>query len=199
MAKGYEELTERVERLNSLLKNPKEGLFTWNEFVHVHWQRITELWSGEHGRTHHIECPHCGKDYTEEFITVSAKMYFYFNSTMTKKCTSCEKIFEVQGHVSLDYVISRKKENKLNSKEIILRALAENSLLDALCFVAAVENDRAVEQALRNTKEGIIKPDGSLWETCFKTLFEAVLDGWEEKMRMLRSKGKNEKGEVENI
>lgn len=47
------------------------------------------------------------------------------------------------------------------------------TLLDALVHVAIWENDRAVKQALRGERD---PHTGALWETCFCTCFEGVLE-----------------------
>lgn len=50
---------------------------------------------------------------------------------------------------------------------------AEAPLLDELVRVAIVENDRAVRQALEGKRD---PHTGALWETCFRTAFERVLN-----------------------
>ena len=59
---------------------------------------------------------------------------------------------------------------------IVERACEEPTLADALSWIAVWENDRVVRQALRNEKSGERGVDGSQWDTCFKWLFEQVLN-----------------------
>lgn len=63
-------------------------------------------------------------------------------------------------------------------KEIVEHACKEATLVDALNWVALVENDRAVKQALENVKTGHREADGALWETFFRLYFKAVIRRW---------------------
>lgn len=64
-------------------------------------------------------------------------------------------------------------------KEAVDRAVQEPTLVEALTWAAIWENDRAVRQALRGERG----PDGQLWDTCFKLVFQEVMDAWEIKQR----------------
>jgi len=59
-------------------------------------------WSNEYDRTHHIKCPHCGKDYTDdtEFHIAHNTISYYGDEGVCEcECNSCEKTFYVEEHV----------------------------------------------------------------------------------------------------
>ena len=68
----------------------------------------------------------------------------------------------------------------MNIKEATNRALQEESLLDAITFMAIWENDRAVKQAIRNYESEERNPDGSMYDTCFRSAFQYLLSKYEQ-------------------
>lgn len=64
--------------------------------------------------------------------------------------------------------MSYTKVDSMTLSEIVDRACQEPTLVDAMTFAAICETERVVVQARNNPK----------WETCFRSIFNAVLERW---------------------
>jgi len=66
----------------------------------------------------------------------------------------------------------------MNVVEAAKKACEEPTLSEALSWIAVWENDRAVKQALENTKTGNLTGShhGGLWDTCFGVCFDKILE-----------------------
>jgi hypothetical protein len=72
-------------------------------------------------------------------------------------------------------------------KEAVARACEEPTLLDALTWIAVWESERVVQQARKFYETGRRNPDGSGWDTCFRSCFDPVMKAWEEKHQAINS------------
>ena len=71
--------------------------------------------------------------------------------------------------------------------EAVTVACREETLVDALTYIAVWDSERAVRQAIENYKTKVILSSegtfGFVWDTCFKVCFEAVILKWQKEER----------------
>lgn len=70
------------------------------------------------------------------------------------------------------------------NSDLISRAIAKPTLLDAIAFVCLWDTDRAVRQAVHNSTPGLEKiathHDGALYDTCTTHLIREVIKAWDQ-------------------
>jgi hypothetical protein len=75
-----------------------------------------------------------------------------------------------------------KAGNELSLTEAVKMACEQDSLTDALVWIAVWESDRAVKQALEFQRTGVSTAShGGGWDTCFRVSFQEVMKAWREK------------------
>ncbi len=72
---------------------------------------------------------------------------------------------------------------RLNAYEAVERACQEPTLLDALAWIAVWDTERVVVQARSDYRS----PEGQQWETCFKILFQDVLEKYPDRREDYRT------------
>jgi len=70
-------------------------------------------------------------------------------------------------------------EEAVNLTQAVAQACKENSLVDALTYIAVWESERAIVQAREFDRTGIrTGANGGAWDTCFRVCFAAVMEAW---------------------
>ena len=71
----------------------------------------------------------------------------------------------------------------MDLNEAVTVACREETLVDALTYIAVWDSERAVRQAIENYKTKVTLSSegtfGFVWDTCFKVCFEAVILKWQ--------------------
>lgn len=71
----------------------------------------------------------------------------------------------------------------MDLSQAVARACEENSLIDALTYIAVWESERAIAQAREFDRTGIrTGANGGGWDTCFRSCFTAVMESWEKRV-----------------
>lgn len=74
---------------------------------------------------------------------------------------------------------------KMKLKDAVERACQEQTLVDALTWIAVWESERAIAQAKDFYLTGVrTGSDDAGWDTCFRVCFSAVMEAWSTRVQI---------------